>query len=235
MKNNVVTPAKAGDQVPNFRLKNWIPAFAGMTTIWAVMSVVVHAGVGGGFYYWFAVRQPAPIVAELDLSMTPLSPVVPNAGGGYGAKPADTWRATKKSNAVPAPVAGPAVVETKEEILQETPGTGNGWGGGTGEGEGQYIPAEAASRKPRWVRNFITAADYPLIARQEGKDGRVVLSVLIDADGRVRDARLLQGSYEMLNEVALRKVKDAVFSPAYNAENKPVSCKVTLPIRFELR
>jgi Gram-negative bacterial TonB protein C-terminal len=39
----------------------------------------------------------------------------------------------------------------------------------------------------------------------------------------------------VLNEVALRKIKDAVFTPAYNHEQKPVSCKVTLPIRFELR
>ena len=52
---------------------------------------------------------------------------------------------------------------------------------------------------------------------------------------KVRDARLLEGSYDVFNEVALRKVYDAVFSPAYNENNDAVSCKVTLPIRFELK
>lgn len=111
---------------------------------------------------------------------------------------------------------------------------GNGWGGGTGEGDGEYVPVEQTSRKPRWIKNFITSYDYPVLARQEGKDGRVVLTVLLDREGRVRDARLLEGSYDVLNEVALRKVKQAIFTPAYNDEGAPVSCKVTLPIRFEL-
>lgn len=209
--------------------------------------MLVHAGVGGGFYYWFMKRQPPPIVADLDLTMSSLVPVAPNAGGGYGAKRAEVWTMPKKGKKAPLPSVAPAAVETKEEVMRqdavqacpepchEISGSGTGWGGGTGEGQGQYIPVEAASRKPRWIRNFITSSDYPLIARRQGKDGLVVLTILIDAEGRVRDAQLQQGGYEALNEVALRKVKQAVFTPAYDDKNRPVSCKVTLPIRFELR
>lgn len=61
-----------------------------------------------------------------------------------------------------------------------------------------------------------------------------MLSVLIDAGGIVRDARLLQGADEALNELALRKIRQAVFSPAYDAEGHPVACNVKLPIRFSL-
>ncbi len=219
-------------------------AFSGL-----MISTLVHFALAGGLYYGMVLRGPAPIVAELDLSMAPLVPVQPNAGGGYGAKSADTWTLPKKKE-VMAPVPAPEpVAETKEEVEKQenavpcpepcnenAAGINNGgWGGGTGEGEGRYIPVEQAARKPRWVRNFITSRDYPQIARQQGKDGRVVLTILLDTEGRVRDARLLQGSYEILNEVALRKVKEAVFSPAYNEQNQAVSCKVTLPIRFELR
>ncbi|MCG3205826.1 MAG: hypothetical protein KCHDKBKB_02549 [Elusimicrobia bacterium] len=221
-------------------IKAWIPAFAGVT-----ISTFVHAGTGGGLYYWFMKRQPPPIVAELDLSMSPLTNAVPNPGGGIGKK-SEVWIAPKKNKKAPLPTpAAPEKIETKEEVVQEETnpcagencsetGAGSG-GGGTGEGQGQYIPAEAAARKPRWIKNFITSRDYPLIARREGKDGRVVLVVLIDNEGRVRDARLMQGSYEALNEVALRKVREAVFTPAYDEKGRAVSCKVTLPIRFELK
>lgn len=206
--------------------------------------MLVHASAIGGAYAWFVARTPPPIVADLDLSMIPMVTMPPNAGGGYGKAP-ESWVLPKKGKKAPVPVV--EKIETKEEVTKQEnqaacpepcpqgTGPGNGWGGGSGEGDGQYVPAEALARKPRWIRNFITTADYPLVARQEGKDGRVVLTVLIDAEGRVRDARLLQGSYEVFNEVALRKVRDAVFSPAYNDKSKAVSCKVTLPIRFELK
>jgi len=63
----------------------------------------------------------------------------------------------------------------------------------------------------------------------------VVRIILIDLEGRVRDARLLQGGYDVLNEVALRKIREAIFAPAYDADNRPVPSRVILPIRFELR
>lgn len=212
--------------------------------VWMMCSSFVHIGAGGGAYYYFVKRQPAPIVAELDLSMSPLSAQVANPGGGMG-KHSEAWVLPKKGK--PPVPAAPEKVEAKEEVVKEDSqaapcegvncsdnGTGDG-GGGTGEGFGQYIPAEKASRKPRWIRNFITSRDYPLLARQQGKDGRVVLMVLIDNEGRVRDAQLLQGSYDVLNETALRKIKEAVFTPAYDDNNRPVACKAMLPIRFELR
>ena len=212
------------------------------TAAGVLFSALVHAALAGSIYYGFAVHNTRPIVADLDLSMTPLSPMAPNAGGGY-AKPSETWTAPKKGKP-PVPVLAPAQT-TPEEVSKQDEAvpcaepctaTGNDTGGGgSGEGEGQYISAEQASRKPRWVRNFITASDYPQVARQQGRDGRVVLLVLIDTDGKVRDARLLEGSYEALNEVALRKVKQAVFSPAYREDGKAVSCKVSLPIRFQLQ
>lgn len=117
-----------------------------------------------------------------------------------------------------------------------TPGgeTG-GVSGGSPGAAGRYLSAAQVAKLPRWVDNLITPRDYPRSARREGKDGRVLLSVFIDAGGRVRDVRLLQGSDEALNEVALRKVREAVFTPAYNQEGEPVACKVTLPIRFHLQ
>lgn len=211
----------------------------------SALSALLHLAIGGGLYGWLALRAPARVLAELDLSMSPLIARPPNAGGGRGARRAQAWTLRDAVNAAPA---APQPVETREEVRRQEDGpapcegscpaedpAGKGWGGGTGEGDGEFIPAEAASRGPRWLRNFITSSDYPLVARREGKDGRVLLSVWIGRDGRVVEARVLEGSYDVLNEVAVRKVKQAVFSPAYDSFGGPVSCKITLPIRFELR
>lgn len=198
-----------------------------------LLSSLTHATLAGTLYYRLGLHKPAPIVAELDLSMAPLVPMIPNQGGGHGANPAETWTLPKKGK-TPVPQSAP-VPETKEEVVEQENQEAPCPDCPQNQGEGQYISAEQASRKPRWIKNFITSQDYPLVARQQGKVGQVVLAVLIDAEGRVRDARLLQGGYEALNEVALRKVREAVFTPAYNDDNRPVSCKVMLPIRFELR
>lgn len=205
------------------------------TSAGMLISSLVHASLAGTLYYGFVLHRPAPIVAELDLSMTPLVPLAPNPGGRAENKP-ETWIQAKKGKA-PVPQA-PSIVETKEEVEKQENQAApcpEPCAQGTGEGEGQYVPASQAARKPRWIGNFISSRDYSLVAVQEGKDGRVVLTVWIDEEGRVRDARLLQGSYEILNDIALRKVREAKFSPAYDEDDRPVSCKVALPIRFELR
>ncbi|MDC4225276.1 MAG: energy transducer TonB [Candidatus Manganitrophus sp.] len=102
-------------------------------------------------------------------------------------------------------------------------------------GAGRYRSVSEVARLPRWVDNFIGPGDYPRKARRKGKDGQVLLSVFIDEIGRVRDVRLMQGADEALNEVALRKVREARFTPAYDEKGEPVACKVTLPIRFQLQ
>ncbi len=209
----------------------------GGTFVGVLLSCLFHIALAGSLYYGLVFQKSAPIIAELDLSMTPLVPTVPNLGGGFS-KPSTAWVIQK--NKTSSSQQTMSVPETKEEVVKQENAsipcptclqTGNG----TGKGEGEYVPAALVQRKPRWIKNFITTRDYPSIAREEGKDGRVILSLLIDEKGHVRDASLLEGSYEILNEVALHKARHAIFTPAYNSNNTPVPCKVTLPIRFELR
>jgi len=203
-----------------------------------LLSGFLHAGAWAGLYMALTGAAGPRVVAELDLSMAPFLP--PNPGGGR-AKPAAAWTAPVDKTPAPAAlVEAPAPAAPVEDEALPCPepcdATGEGTGGGgSGEGRGLYIPASQAARQPRWIKNFIGSADYPRMARESGKDGRVVLSVLIDETGRVRDARLLEGGYEALNEVALRKVRQAVFSPAHDEQGRAVACQVTLPIRFELR
>ena len=208
------------------------------------LSAMVHVVLAGSLYYGLVFRDPDQVVAELDLSMVSLVPILPNLGGGHGAKPAEIW--TLPAKGISSAPQLSSILETKKEVIQqenratvcsECPSTenGSGWGGGTGEGEGAYVPAYRTAKKPMWIKNFISSFDYPLVAREEGKDGRVILIVLIDEKGQVRDVQLAQGSYDVLNEVALRKMRKAIFLPAYNNEHQPIACKAVIPIQFELR
>jgi len=195
-------------------------------------SVLAHGAAAALLLGWVHLgKSLPPVVAELDLSMMPMT--APNRGGGY-AKPAPKWTLPKAGKA-PAPAPAPAAPEPEAAASAPAGAPAGTGGGGDATGRGDYVPASQTARKPRWLSNFITSRDYPSVARQQGKDGRVLLYIVIDAEGRVRDAKLLEGSYPVFNEVALRKIQEAVFSPAYDASGKPVACRATIPIRFELR
>ena len=81
----------------------------------------------------------------------------------------------------------------------------------------------------------ITEADYPRLARRKGWEGLVVLRVEVAADGRVREAEVLQGSgHEILDEAALRAVRGWSFQPALE-DGRPVAGETLLRVRFRLR
>jgi protein TonB len=74
---------------------------------------------------------------------------------------------------------------------------------------------------------------YPPEAKQKGIEGPVVMDILIDTQGRVRDAKLLQGPDESLNQAALTAVRGFVFKPA-RVEDKPVAVRIRYAYRFVL-
>lgn len=204
------------------------------------LSVILHLSVGFAVQRIFMTRQSAPVFAELDLSMSSLVPASPNPGGRGGIR-SESWTIPKKGKApIPQPIPGVPEAKPVESEAVACPepcqreGSGSGVGGSS-EGTGMYIPVSQAARKPKWIGNLITERDYPPVARAQGKDGRVLLSVLIDANGKVQDVRLLQGAYDTLNNVALEKLRAATFTPAYDANGNPVACKVILPIKFGLK
>jgi protein TonB len=75
--------------------------------------------------------------------------------------------------------------------------------------------------------------DYPEIAREAGIEGTVLVRVLVDAQGAVRDRHVLQ-SIRGLDEAALAAAATAVFRPALQ-QDRPVAVWVVVPIEFRLR
>ena len=116
----------------------------------------------------------------------------------------------------------PAVVEEEEESSQqiftvvetmpEFPG-----------GQGALLQYLAKSIK------------YPVIAQENGIQGRVVLSFVIEKDGRLTNIQVLQTPDRSLSEEAIRVLnKSPKWSPG-KQRNQVVRVKYTLPVDFRVQ
>lgn len=74
---------------------------------------------------------------------------------------------------------------------------------------------------------------YPQEAQKAGIQGRVVLNILIDKDGRVRAAEVVSGPGFGLNEAALEGIKRFEFFPAY-VGNEAVAVRTRFAYNFFL-
>jgi protein TonB len=76
---------------------------------------------------------------------------------------------------------------------------------------------------------------YPAISRRNGEQGLVVVEVLIDANGRARDTRVLQDpGHPRLVRAVLEAVRQARFRPA-TLDGTPIAQRVRIPYRFVLQ
>ena len=74
---------------------------------------------------------------------------------------------------------------------------------------------------------------YPEKAKQLKLEGVVVLSVLIDDKGNVRDANIVEGLIEEMDVEALRAIKLYKFAPA-RVEEQNVAVRIRYAIKFVL-
>ncbi len=75
---------------------------------------------------------------------------------------------------------------------------------------------------------------YPEIARRAGIEGKVLIRVLVDKNGKPKKYRIEYSDNEMLNKAAVKAVMSSVFAPAIQ-NKRPVQCWVTIPVVFRLR
>ena len=74
---------------------------------------------------------------------------------------------------------------------------------------------------------------YPEQAKNEGIEGKVILEILIDGNGNVRKATLIDGPGYGLNKAALEWIKKFKFEPAYIGDRE-VAVVVQYGINFVL-
>jgi protein TonB len=118
-------------------------------------------------------------------------------------------------------------------------GFGTGKRGGVGDSEG-LDAGEGASDAPYAHGISMPICDvcpYPIYtdeARQVKMQGTVTLRVLVSADGRASDIRVVRGVGYGLEERAVETVRGWKFTPAHDAARRPVAVWVTIEAVFRL-
>lgn len=172
-----------------------------------LFSLLIHAGIFGvamGIIAWGEAH--AEYRTDVDLKATPLLTLQNKLAPP---PPPETWILAKKGKIPPPPPVKPT----------PTP---------------EAAPMMAASRQPSLVGGFIDQDDYPIEMRKQKKEGRVVVELLINIEGKVDQVTILQGADPAFNQVVLDKLKDARFRPALDKMGEPMNCRVRLPIAFKL-
>ncbi|HET6348635.1 MAG TPA: energy transducer TonB [Candidatus Krumholzibacteria bacterium] len=90
-----------------------------------------------------------------------------------------------------------------------------------------YVPFDTP---PQLVS--INPPAYPEMVRNAGIDGTVLVRVFVGLNGRVKDAKVVEG-IGALREAALASARTALFTPATQGTH-PVEVWVVIPITFEL-
>ena len=95
------------------------------------------------------------------------------------------------------------------------------------------IPTEEylVSRMPELLTDL--RAPYPPEARKAGVQGAVIMDLLIDSEGNVREAKLISGPGSGLNEAALEAARKLKFRPALVEKNQ-VAVRIRYSYRFVL-
>jgi protein TonB len=185
--------------------------------------------------------EPAPALA---VSKTPEPPApLPPRPQVTGEKPQESRKPEKSSKKIE-----PSALPSKEQATPTTEGQGfvSEEASGAATPQESPLPAQAAlggggqelppvrvhEATPLYRRNPVP--EYPLIARKRGYQGTVVLEVLVNREGKVKELTLSASSgYSVLDQAALTGVKTWLFDPGTRGGEK-VDMWVKVPVRFQL-
>ena len=76
---------------------------------------------------------------------------------------------------------------------------------------------------------------YPAEAEKAKKEGRVVVSFVIDTDGSVIDAKVMRGVDPVLDKEAVRVISTMPKWIPAKVDGKPVKVSYSLPVSFKLK
>ncbi len=92
-----------------------------------------------------------------------------------------------------------------------------------------FVPVE---KEPEIVKEV--KPEYPELARRAGIEGRVIVKIWVDKDGKPHKAVVLKSDAEMFNQPAVDAAMGYRFTPAI-MHNGPVAVWVVIPFRFQLQ
>lgn len=161
--------------------------------------------------------KPKPVPEKKPVKKTPLRPVP---------KPPSE----KAITAPPEPPPAPEPPAPQEPVTAAAPAL---------PAAPAPAPAPAAPAAPRLLSSGIQYVkppepQYPPFSRRMREEGKVVMRVLVNENGRAERAEIQSSSgYPRLDEAAIRAAMRAVFKP--HIENgRPVAVYALIPINFQL-
>ncbi len=75
---------------------------------------------------------------------------------------------------------------------------------------------------------------YPEFAKKAGIEGRVFVQFVVDENGNVQNPRVTRGVHKLLDQEAIRAVKQMKFKPG-KQRGQAVKVQMSLPVTFRLR
>lgn len=76
--------------------------------------------------------------------------------------------------------------------------------------------------------------EYPDFARKAGIEGRVFVQFVVDENGNVQSPKVTRGVHKLLNQEAVRAVKQMKFKPG-KQRGQAVKVQMSLPVTFRLQ
>ncbi len=217
------------------------------TGIGLAIAVAFHlAGVGA---YWASQAlnredENAPVVRVLKYSELGPPPSITNQQAL--AQVAVSTPMAKPNVGIPVPVPDAQVspeqtIATQQQLSQIAgPVTGSGSGtdsisfnpGDIKVDEGpppDFVPVE---KEPQIVKQVIPK--YPELAQRAGIEGRVIVKIWVDKDGKPHKAIVLKSDAEIFNQPAVDAAMQYRFTPAIMNKG-PVAVWVVIPFTFKLK
>ena len=87
------------------------------------------------------------------------------------------------------------------------------------------------SKMPKLISDI--KIPYPIEAKKQGITGQVVMDILIDQNGSVREAKIVRGLGAGLTEAAMKAIYSFKFEPAF-VSNQKVAVRIRYAINFVL-
>lgn len=192
------------------------------TIHWFLLSILLHIAIGATFG-WVAIEDIEQPNEILDLTLSQATAPLSTKSRflrpqGRSLQPTATTPSTSASSASASPSSTP------------TENDSGGGGDSAISGEGPVGWGEV-TRFPKVTREI--KASYPEEAKAAGVDGPVVMEILIDPTGKVREVKLISGPGYGLNESAVKAMKEFEFTPALK-DTSAVAVKIRYTYRFKL-
>lgn len=190
---------------------------------WILLSLLIHLTLGAGL--WTLRLSELGSIPDQVVDLTLSSPQT----GPIRQTKATPSQLPKKISS-PSPIGtASAKSSSSQSEAADTTSAGNHPAGD----ENEATPATwgEITRYPKVAKEY--KAVYPDEAKKAGIDGAVVLDILIDSKGKVRDVKMVTGPGHGLNESAIEALKQFEFSPAQKGSTS-VAVKIRYTYRFKL-